>query len=321
MTKKILKKFFQIPFVVLAVVSGVHFSLSGCGVSSDGFYMAAIGFNEGRILVANNLGNPVAYTISMYDLQGNFIQMITDGSLSGFIFRGMAPLDAHSMVVSTDGADELKQLNLLSGELSTYANSSFFAGNLYDIVRQSDGVYLAVETNTIEKFSSQARVPPTGNPYINTTLGSCTISTGRGLAINSQGELLLTSYANSSILRYDISGSTSSCLSANATFGAQQPVPIVVHPNGNLYFGTWANDAIYEAPEDLSGNPSILLSGDVNINNPSAMAVLPNGNLLVASDGTDTIIEMTTAGAVVNSSFIKNAFTSSVNSIYVVPPQ
>jgi hypothetical protein len=313
----------NISVLLSAIFASVYLSILGCGVSGDGFYSGALGSGEGRILIANaNTVAPVGYTVSMYDIEGNFIQIISDMTVSGDIVRGLAYYDDTRVVVATDTPDELKILNIFTGAFSTYAaNATLFTGNIFHTVKQSDGVYLTVEGNTIEKFVNSARTPSSGNPYINTPLGGCTISVARGLAINSLGDLLVTTTTNNSILRYDISGSTAACLTANATFGANQPIPIVVHPNGNLYFGTQVNDAIYSAPEDLSVNPAIILSANANINNPTAMGVLPNGNLIVANDGIDTVVEITTAGVVVNSNFIKNALVGTPTAILVISPQ
>lgn len=315
-------RYMYLPLILFFGICTTYLSLSitGCGADGGSLYMAAMGLNEGRILVANSVAAPASKTITMYDLSGNFISVVLDKTVAGDVLRGLAQFDPYNIILSTDTPDELKRVNIFTGQAVAYANNALFTGNIYDTVKQADGVYLTVESNTIEKFVGGSRAPAAGNPYINTTLGACTISTARGLTLNTAGELIATSFTNARILRYDVSSSTSVCSTSIAAVGTQ-PVPIVSHPNGMLYFGTQgAPDTIYEVAEDLSGAPTAILA-DANIDNPVAMAVLPSGNLLVANDTTDAIIEITTAGMVVNSSFIKNAFTGTISAILVIPPQ
>ena len=298
----------------------IAFLISACAkTDSDTFFYGALGLGEGRILVANSVATPPAHTVSMYTLSGEYLGVVSDTSQAGKLIRGLAPLDAFNIVMATDTPDELVSLNLLSGQLLPYAQNGLFTGNIFQVVRQSEGVYLAIESNNIEKFVNGQRTPAIGNAYIATPLGGCTINVARGLAINQAGELLVTSFTGGSILRYDISGSVATCLQSRASVGGQ-PLPIVSHPNGNAYFGAQTTDLIYEVDEALAGTPTAITVAGPDINNPSAMAVLPNGNLLVASDGTDAISEIDTSGNIVNALFIENAFTTSVVDIFIIQP-
>jgi hypothetical protein len=296
---------------------------SGCGADSNGFFYPALGLSEGRILVTNATVTPAAHTVTMYDLNGRFISIVKDVSAAATILRGMAIFDPLHIIVSTDTPDQLSKLNIFTGEFTDFSANALLTGNIYDVVGLGGEDYVVAESNTIERFSGNTRIPTAGNPYINTTLGACVLSTPRGMAKNSSGHLIVASNVNNRLLRYNVSSTTSSCIESNASFGANLPIPVVAHSDGNIYFGTQTNDAIYSLPENfVAGDVATsVLSANASINNPLAMAVLPNGNLLVASDGIDTIIEMTTAGTVVNPSFIKDAFTSTVTAILVIRPQ
>jgi hypothetical protein len=262
-------------FAAIALLLVVHLSLTGCEADSEAFYMATLGLNEGRIFVANAVVAPPAHTITMYDLEGNFLAVVSDLSNGGFLLRGMAMLDPYNILASIDTPDELWSINIFNGRVTEYASNALLAGNIFDVVRQSSDTMLVAETSTIERFVSGSRVPAAGNPHINTVLGACTIATARGMAMTAAGRLVVASNANNRILLYDVSTGTSACLASNATFGANQPIPVVGHQNGNIYFGTQVNDAIYSAPQDLSVNPVIILSASASINNPTAMAVPP----------------------------------------------
>jgi streptogramin lyase len=102
------------------------------------------------------------------------------------------------------------------------------------------------------------------------------------------------------------------------------PTPVAIHPDGNVYFGGQTNHVIYSLPADFDGvvaAQTVFPANTAVINNPAAIAVLPNGNLIVASDATDSIAQITRAGDVVNANFIKDAFTSTITAILVIPPQ
>lgn len=317
MSMKMSMKMRSVHLFFIFITAGLIALILGCSTNSDGYFYPALGLNEGRILVVNSVVTPASYTISMYDLDGNFISVVADTTPEGYILRGIAQFDLFSFILSGDTPDSLRKLNIATGELTSYSTNANLNGNVYGIAKRASNSFLVAKTSNIELLSGNTRY---GAPYIAATLGACTISNARGLTMNSANDLIVTSITNSQVLRYDVSSPVASCLAANNTIGANQPVPVMTHTNGNIYVGTQVDDAIYELPEDFTAGSAAtaIISGTTYTNNPTAIAELPNGNLLVGSDGNDNIIEIATDGTVINSSFIKNAFTGTVVGIKVI---
>lgn len=305
--------------LTLTVALGVVAGLVGCGAESESFFARAQGLQESRILIANVNGT-TSSTITMYDLNGKLIRVVSDTTDLGTFPRGLDMLDPFSVLVAEDTPDQLSSINIFTGARTLFYSGALLTGNIYSLVRRNDTTYV-IESNNIERINGSSRYPTSGNGWIPTTVGACTISTARSLAFNSDGNLLVSSFGNNRILLYDISDSTPTCLSSNNTFGSNQPIPLLAHSNGNLYFGTQVNDSIYSGPDDLSANPTVFTSG-ADINNPTALAELPDGTILVAKDGNDTIVKIdSTTGETLDGAFIKNSFTTSVTSILVVDGQ
>jgi len=298
--------------------------LSGCGETGDAFFFPSLGLSDGRIIVVNSTVTPAAHTIQMYDLNGRFVSLIRDNTSPGILGRGLAFFDAFHVIFATDTPDQLNKVNIFTGASEVYAANAQLTGNIFEVAKHTDGVYLVVEGNTIEKFIGGSRFPATGvNAYINTTVGGCTMSVPRSVVVSGD-DLIVTSRTNNRLLRYNVSGTPATCSASNATFGAVAPTPVALHPDGNVYFGGQTNHVIYSLPVDFDGvvaAQTVFAANLAVINNPAAIAVLPNGNLIVASDATDSIAQITTTGEVVNANFIKDAFTSTVTAILVIPPQ
>ncbi|OFZ12405.1 MAG: hypothetical protein A2Z20_06535 [Bdellovibrionales bacterium RBG_16_40_8] len=319
---------FYLPLIFSVLIGYCYLALLGCGVKSNSFYFPALGLNDGRIIILNSITTPVQHTAAMYTLDGEFISVIADTSSDGQAVRGLALFDGANVVVSTDGPDQLNLLNIYTGALTLYASNLQFTGNIYGVWRGIEGTYYAAESNTVEKFVNTQRIPVSGaTPYVTTpiTTGSetCTIATARGITITVAGHLVVASNGNDDINIYDISGeSSATCFEAYQGFGAAvNPIDVYGHSNGNIYITGNGDDTIYEATDENPMVPSSIFNNLGIIDNPIAIAELPNGNLIVASDIHDAIVEITTTGTVVNASFIKDAFTNSVQDIIIIPPQ
>ncbi|MCB0361144.1 MAG: hypothetical protein KDD35_00390 [Bdellovibrionales bacterium] len=293
--------------------------LSSCSTKNGSHWYGALGLGSDRIYLSGSYANSNNYAISVYDTTGKLLGILADYGANVEFPRGLAFLDPFRLIVSVDGTDRLDVVDIF-GNISTFASNALLSGNLFDVRRDSSGNIYVAESNTIERFnSSGARYPVTGNPYINTTTGSCVLSTVHGLAITSQGYLAAVSSGGSDNLSiYDVSDTSASCL-YNVAFG-QDPYDVVAHSNGKLYVVTQLNDSIYTVNEDGTGATQIYAYGVTTIN-PTAIAVLPNGNLLVANAGLDSIDLFAEDGTLLQSGFIRNTFSADVSDILVVEGQ
>jgi hypothetical protein len=295
------------------------FLLGACTTKKDSFLAGSLGLGEDRIYVSGTYSALSSFAVTVYDTDGNLLHILKDYGVTGEFPRGIAAVDPFHLVFSIDGTDRLDIAGIF-GEVSTFASNANLTGNLYDVEGDSAGNFYVAETSTIERFSADgARYPVTGNPYINTTTGSCVLNTIHGLALTSLGYIATVSSAGTDNLSiYNVSTGTATCV-ANVAFG-NDPWDLVSHPNGLLYVVTQLNDRIYTVNEDGTGSTSIY-TYPINTANPSAIAVLPNGNLLVAQTGTDAIDLFASDGSLIQADFIRNSFTADVSDILVVEGQ
>ncbi|MCB0391010.1 MAG: hypothetical protein KDD58_06960 [Bdellovibrionales bacterium] len=253
--------------------------------------------------------------VALYDEQGNLVDLIKHYRSPTELGtpRGLIQFDNDNLLVALDNTDRIENINL-----DTFTNSSFFSGgtlsgNIYDIGIDSLQNIYAIESNVVEKFDMLGN--QTTPVYINTTVGSCTLNNPRQLVINSSNEMLITSYSNNRILHYDISSTTSSCLTS--TVVANNPYGIMVHSNGSIYYNTWSDDQIYRANADGSGGVVVFATNTTILNNPTAMVELPNGNILVASSNTDSVEEFAEDGTYIGT-FILDTQSLNITDMVII---
>lgn len=201
-----------------------------------------------RITVSNIQAGALA--ISYYDLDGKLLGVFEDYSLQNISPRGIAKIDNQDFVVSFDGGDQIKRYSL-QGETKYTISNGFLTGNIYMMAADASRVYV-IETNAIEAFgvNDQVRV---GNPYITTPLGSCVLSTPRGMTINSAGNLVVVGTGNDDLNVYDVSTGTPTCVTSNTTMGNIDPVDVIAHSDGSLYVVTQVDDAVWKFSGDGTG--------------------------------------------------------------------
>lgn len=301
--------------------------LISCGFEGDGINHLASGLSEARIYVVNSqVTAPTSYTVTVYNESGKLLATLADYTRIGAPIRGITAVDPFNFLISLENIDRIDHLSAL-GKTSTFAVDALFNGTIYDLERSPQGDVYVIETNTIEKFNSQGvRVGITATPYINTTIGACVLNTPRQMAFNADtGALLVTNTGNDRINIYNVSSPTSAtCSSTNTSGGANDPVPILAHTDGNFYVGNYltANSQIVRYNSTVVGAPTTVFATNASvILNPTALAELSDGSILVASDGTDAIVRISTTGVVLDNPFIKNTYTGSVTDILVVPGQ
>ena len=289
-----------------------------CEKKSGSFWVGALGLDEPRIVFASQLATSLV--VSSYDLSGNFLGIIADyqGEANGP--RGLALFDTLYFVISLEGDDRL-DLGYLGGGRSNYIQSSFLTGTIGKIVKHpTTGDYFVIEnTNMIERFEATgARVPVTGNPFVNGALAPCAApATLRSLVINNSGQLLAVQSGAATGFNYTIGPTVASACTAIAALPTNVN-DVINHPDGNMYFvGT--NSQVYRASQTLTGSTSIFNSV-ASINTPTALAALPDGNLIIASDLTDSVEIITKTGVYVGT-FAKSVNTQQIHSILVVPGQ
>ena len=311
---------FRFAYILTLCLVAVTFAttslVTGCAPDQGQFYYGALKLGEPRIVVSSGLaGN---YTVALYDQNGNLLKILTDYTRDNLNPRGLSPLNMFSFLVALDGIDQIGIVDM-TGQSSTFVSNANLTGNLYQLRQHpSTKEIFAIETNTIESFSANgARI---GNPRIATTLGSCVLSTTRGLTFNAAGNLITVGTGNDDVNIYDVAGGGASCLFSNQTLGNVDPVSVIAHTDGYLYISTLLDDSIYRFNSDGSGSGTVIFNNTAVINNPTALLELPDHTILVASDGTNNIVRIDTNGNLVNGGlFIQNGLTGLINDLALMP--
>lgn len=291
---------------------------AGCSKpSSDGFYYGSLGGKQKLIITSTTSATASPFLIVQYSLDGVFEKVLYDLTFENRVPRGLAMIDPFTFLISTDTVDGILQYSYFNG-VSTWVANANLAGNIYNVAKTSNGDVFVIESNTIESFDSTGN--RIGAPRIGTTIGGCTLSTARGMAVTANDILVVGSQANDDILFYDVSNPASTtCAAANGTLGNVDPIAIVAHPDGYVYVAhTGGTDAVLRFNGDGSGASTSVFSNLTVIANPTSMVALPDGTLLVASDTTNNIVRIDTAGNVLNNPFIQDGFTAYVYSMMIM---
>ncbi len=254
--------------------------------------------------------------MAIYDELGNYISQMTnfrDPTKIGYP-RGIAQFDNNNILVALDANDRVEMMSLDDYSTTTFYYGTLLNGYIYDLEVDSNSNAYVTESSRIEQFDNTGF--NTTPVYINTTVGGCTISNARQMAIDKTNNILIAaSYSNARILRYDISGSTSSCLNSTAT--ASNPYGVLLHSNGDIYYTTWGNDQIYRANADMSGATVIFATDTSTLNNPTSLVELPDGTILVASSATDTVEQFEADGTHIGT-YIRDTQTLNITDIKII---
>ncbi|MGE3972888.1 MAG: hypothetical protein AB7F59_00025 [Bdellovibrionales bacterium] len=304
--------------------------LCACGGTPSGaLYYGALGFGKPKIIISNaDATAPVQHTITMYDENGTLLKVLADYTDLADRPRGLTLWGSFSFLVPIEGTDRIDIVDIF-GVRNTWATNAQFTGNIFKSVNDSSGNVYVIETNTIERFlaSGERAQQSSATPYIAATLGTCVLSTPRGMAIApTTGYLVVSNTGNDRVNIYNVNATPATCVSFNsASYTTADPLPILTHTNGSMYIGTQTADLIRKVSADgvtvsTAWSTSLTVMGD-----PTAIAELPDTNILVASDLTDSVERFSldstgnTLTRVGSGPFIKNAFTTAVTEILVIP--
>lgn len=303
-----MRSFFNAYFLVITLC----LSLFSCGDKNGVLYYGALGLGEIRIYVSSIAASNLV--ISSYDIHGKFLEIVSDFTQTANAPRGLAKFDRFHLAVALDGIDRIETVSVLDGSQSSFVLNGLLTGNLYDLERDLAGNYYVIETNTIEKFSSDGqRLPVVGNAYFTPPVGACSPTTLRGLTLTHNGHLAAVATGNDVLNIINVSAGTPTCVVSTSI--GNDPIDITQHPDGYLYIVTQNPvDAIVRTTNMGAGLTT--LATFATTYQPTAIAVHPNGTLLVANDGTDSINIYSTSGVLLGT-FAKNSFTNTINDIQV----
>ncbi|MCB0413798.1 MAG: hypothetical protein KDD50_05665 [Bdellovibrionales bacterium] len=274
-------------------------------------------FSVPSIIVAT--GDTNSQSLARYDLEGKFVDVIASYRNENATPRGIAYADAESVIVAFDTTDFIDRV-YFNGTKESFYGANQFNGNIYDMELADNGYYYAIESNNIEVFSSAGELQT--SMRIPTTVGSCVLSSPRGLAIDANGYLVVTNQGGTdTILRYNISDPLNPSCVSSVAFG-NNPYGVLAHSDGYLYVVTQGDDQIYRANADGSG-ATVIWSVDLTIlRDPTAIKELPDGTLIVASSFHDTVERFDTNGNRIGTTpFIRDQSSTNITDMIILGGQ
>jgi hypothetical protein len=271
--------------------------ITGCAGDPNAQLLESL---SGRVVISSVLTGPATGpgTIVSYDSEGKDPVVLRDYFSSGTNYAsGLAIAGNGILALFREGPKILEKLDLTKGTSTTYSNVNVTATPVRHIAADTQGAIYIAESNvnTVEKIdANDNRV---GNPYINTTTGSCVLASPWGVAVNTTNDqVAVISSANAG--RLSIYDSAGSCLfqRTGAPFNTGTPTAICYHKLTNRFIVTFATThAIFSVSADGSTGTQIYLNASI-INTPRAVACGDDGAIYVGSDGTDTVEKLFYSG-------------------------
>lgn len=235
--------------------------------------------------------------VTIFKPDGSFHSLVRDLYTTGMWNSGLVFVPPVSILSVLGGGTQISQVSLLDNVAYNFYTGTRINGNPNrNIVRSSaDGsIYLAEQTaNTIEKFDSGGT--PVGAPFINTTVGSCTLNAPYGMTYISTTQYIAVINSN----RLNVYDSTGACSTSvtTAPFNANTPAGIAYQSTTDKLIVTFAgNHSIYACDTNGTNCSQIYLNSAV-INTPRAIATDSSGYIYVGSSGTDTVEKLAWTGS------------------------
>jgi hypothetical protein len=142
----LLKKLGHISILLFFFLSSCEFSDPTATSSTDSYFM-----EEGDIVVTNTTND----SLHLLDSDGNFKAIIYDVENTTNVVYGVAwKSDTREVIFTVDGSDRVMAISALDGSERTFISSANLAGTLRGLTQLNDGSILVIESNNIERFTT-----------------------------------------------------------------------------------------------------------------------------------------------------------------------
>ena len=160
-----------------------------------------------------------------------------------------------------------------------------------------DMLYVTLSNNTIVSYDTSSGNAATIAASV-ATFASTNLNAPHGLAFDSSGNLYAANVGNSTISKFDSSGTyvSSGSISTNLV----NPTGLAFDSSGNLYAGNLGNNTISK----FNSSGAYVSSGSIpstNLLNPLGLAFDSSGNLYAANLGNSTISKFDSSGSFLTS--------------------
>lgn len=251
--------------------------------SSDGAIM-----QPGDIVVTST----TADSVLLLDKDGNFKKLLLnlDNNLEIPYGLDWNPF-TYEIIVSINGSpDRLMGISALDGTVREVVRNTAFNGNAFGVAVTALGEYLAIESNSIEKFTA------TGSRINNGTFPKANIMSNLAqIRSLSAGGFVLCANGTDRVRTYNDSA-TQQNETQSGIAGTTNAYGCAESPDGTIaasWDGTTDTIALYSS--DLS--TEVMAFADSSyLNAPRGVTVKADGNILAADAGYEWIVEVTPAG-------------------------
>lgn len=246
----------------------------------------ACSFSSGDLIVSNS-GSDAVLVLNSDGTYKNIIYNVLNSAESVY---GLAWSEStHEILISVDGLDRVVAISAEDcSERYLVANPNL-SGNIRGITKLTGGDILVVETNAVERFTTDGfRVTSGGWP-------KSLQSAGTNLSSTSSGGFILCSTTTDVVRVYDDAG-TQLATKSSGVGGTTDATGCLVLNNGQIataWSGTSDRVVIYSS--DLSTTVSTFNNTAI-LATPGGIAERSNGNLLILDRAYHYIVEITPAG-------------------------
>lgn len=285
---------------------------SGCNSSSDSPVTFTNYLIEPGDLVVTNSGNK---TVVLLDENGTYKATLLDlaqaETPTGIAFNSTSK----ELLITVDGtADRVIGISAYNGTRSDFINDiANLSGTLYGITQLTQGDIVIAETSAIERYSSSGdRVTSGGWPKT----GGVIMTTLSQFTALSDGSFLACASGTDQARIYSNTGTQVATSGVSGIAGTTDMFGCTVLADGTFavaWNGT--TDTIQFRASNLT-TVTASYTNSTLLANPRGIAQKANGNIVVVDQTANHIVEITTAGALVNT--YGDAINTPI-SIFVVP--
>jgi hypothetical protein len=243
-------------------------------------------FGSGDILVSNSGSDAVL----ALDSSGNFKRIIYNVQNSSETVYGLTWLaETEEVAITVDGSDRVMAVSAADCTERLFITSVNLAGNLRGLTQLASGDLLIVESNNIERFTSDAiRVTAGGWP-------KALQSGGTDVSALENGNFVLCS-TNTDVVRIYNNAGTQVATRTSGIGGTTNATACQVLASGSIAV-SWSGttDTVVVYSPDLS-TVEMSFSNVPKLSSPGGITELPNGNLLIVERVFHYLVEITATG-------------------------
>ena len=228
----------------------------------------------------------------LLDSDGNFKSLIYNPANNLEQVSGVSwNAQTNEVILAINGSpDRVMAISAVTGDAREAVVHSQLNGNVYGVTSNSDGDYLVVESNNLEKFTANGSRINDGNfPVVSIQTNPAQINT-----LSNDG-FLLCSYGSDVVRTYD-SNATQINSTSSGIGGTTNGYGCNVLPNGNIVT-SWDGTSDSVVIFDSTLSTALYTFNDSSyMTAPRGVGVKRNGNILVGDAGFDWIIELDSTG-------------------------